>query len=68
MSTYHKIMEIFWLAVAIVSGMYAFYSLGKIGLEKTGVIIALPFVALILFIMRYFTRKRLEKKYGKDNE
>lgn len=68
MSGYHKIMEIFWLAAAILSGMYAFYSLGKIGLEKTGILMALPFVALILFFLRFFTRKRLEKKYGKHEE
>ena len=68
MNKYHKLMEKFWLIIAIASALYAVYSLGKYGMEKTGVLLYLPFIALLLFVMRYFTRKRLEKKYKQDQE
>lgn len=68
MSNYHKIMEKFWLFVAIATGMFAFYSIGDVGLEKTGVIAYLPIIALVLYLLRYFSRKRLEKKYNQDQE
>jgi Flp pilus assembly protein TadB len=68
MNNYHKLMEKFWLIVALASALYAFYSWGKFGIERTGIMLVLPVIALILFALRYFTRKRLEKKFNQDQE
>ena len=61
-------MEYFWLAIAIASAIYAAYVLGKFGSEQNAVILALPLVAFVLFLLRRFSRKRMEKESQKHQE
>ena len=66
MNQYHKIMERFWLFVAIASFIFAVYKTGEIGIGESMMYYLFPFIAGILFYMRYFVRKRFEKRSGED--
>lgn len=67
MNQYHKIMERFWLIVAIVSFVYAVYMMGKIqDIGESVIYLLFPLVAGLLFYMRYYTRKRYERERGND--
>ncbi len=61
MNQYHKIMEVFWLLIAVVSTVYAAYMAGKSSFEESFIYFLFPVVAGILFGLRYFMRKRFEK-------
>ncbi|GAB5538460.1 MAG: hypothetical protein Salg2KO_05630 [Salibacteraceae bacterium] len=65
MNQYHKIMEKFWLAVAIVSLVFAVYKFGQVGYARLGevaIYFLFPFLAGFLFYARYFIRKRAERE------
>lgn len=66
MNRYHKIMEKFWLLIAILSLAYAAYKAGQNGVENTLMLFLLPVIAGLLFGMRYFVRKKFEKMQDKD--
>ncbi|MEX2597444.1 MAG: hypothetical protein WEC59_10995 [Salibacteraceae bacterium] len=62
MKKYHLIMEKFWLIAAILSFVYAVYMIGKFGLIESGIYLVMPFIAVALYYLRYYTRKRIEKE------
>jgi hypothetical protein len=66
MNQYHKIMEKFWLLMAIVSFVYAVYMFGKRGLEDSMIYFLFPLVAAGLYYMRYFMRKKFEQRSGDE--
>jgi membrane protease YdiL (CAAX protease family) len=66
MNQYHKIMEVFWLLIAVVSLAYAMYMAGQSSFEESSMYFLFPVVAGILFSLRYFMRKRFEKMKDED--
>jgi hypothetical protein len=68
MNKYNKIMEYFWLVIAIATALYAAYTLGKSGSENTILLVTMPFIAGSLFGIRRFTRKRLEKQNEQEKK
>lgn len=61
MKKYHLIMEKFWLIAAILSFVYAVYTIGAYGLAQAGINLVMPVIAAALYYLRYWTRKRLER-------
>lgn len=68
MNKYNKFMEYFWLVMAILTALYAAYTLGKTGSEDALLLITMPFIAGALFAVRRFTRKRIEKMAEKETK
>lgn len=64
MKTYHLIMEKFWLVAAILSFIYAVYTIGQSGLAQAGLNLVMPLIAGALYYLRRYTRKRFEKNEG----
>lgn len=66
MNKYHRVMEIFWLVVAIVTAIFAGYQLSQGRTEDMTLMLVMPFVAGALFAIRRFHRKRMEKMDKED--
>ncbi|KAB1063422.1 hypothetical protein [Salibacter halophilus] len=62
MKTYNKFMEIFWLVIAILSGGTIGYLFFFEEYNEHPIFLALPFMALVMFLMRRWYRKRTEKE------
>lgn len=61
MNQYHKIMEKFWLVVAILSLIFAVYKLGQTqNVADSAIYFLFPVIATVLFYMRYYVRKKYE--------
>lgn len=67
MNKYHKVMEYFWLVVAILTAIFAGYQLNRGIREDIYLLILMPFVAGALFAVRRFHRKRMEKQGENKN-
>lgn len=67
MNQYHKIMEKFWLLMAIISFIYAVYKSGQTGnFADTAILFLFPLIAAILFYLRYYVRKKAERESGEE--
>jgi hypothetical protein len=67
MNQYHKIMEKFWLLMAIVSFVYAVYKSGQAGnFADTAIYFLFPLIAAVLFYLRYYVRKKAENESRED--
>ncbi len=60
MKKYNKIMEIFWLIIAIATAIFAGYLLKTGRTEESLAPFFLPFVAGGLYALRRWHRKKLE--------
>lgn len=60
-------MEKFWLVIAIVSFVYGVYMIGKFGIAEAGLYLLMPFIAGALYYLRYYARKRLDRKNDQNN-
>jgi uncharacterized membrane protein YozB (DUF420 family) len=56
-----KIMEIVWLSIAILSVLSAVWSISKGDIEAGKYPLFVTFCAALLFALRRYQRKRLEK-------
>ncbi|MCB0480961.1 MAG: hypothetical protein KDC83_05980 [Flavobacteriales bacterium] len=67
MEKYNKWMQYFWLSIALISGVYAIFSYYTSNGEPVEILIyVMPFLALALFLMRYWHHKKLESLKKKD--
>jgi hypothetical protein len=66
MENYHKIMEKFWLVMAILTFIFAVYKTGEIGISQSAIYFLFPFIGMTLFFMRYYVRKKAGAR--KDQE
>lgn len=62
MNNYHRIMEKFWLVVAILTFVFGVYKVGQVGLRNALMYLAFPALAAGMFYARYYARKRFEDK------
>jgi len=62
-------MEIFWMAIAIVTFIYGLYKVATEGFEGDNVFLLIfPFIAATLSLVRRRVRKRLQKKQEENKE
>jgi hypothetical protein len=65
MKTYHKFMEYFWLAVALLTAVYAAMTIKSAGWENTeSMLLLMPVISLGL----YFTRRWHNRRRAKTEE
>jgi hypothetical protein len=64
MKTYHKFMEYFWLAIALLTTIYAGLSLQSAGWEKTdNMLLFMPIISLALYgTRRWHNRRRAREE------
>ncbi len=61
MKTYHKIMEIVWLSIGVLSTAFAIFIFANYGFEEDNYfVLAVPVMALVLYGLRRSVRKRQE--------
>lgn len=60
MQKYNKFMEFFWLIIAIATTFYGFYIFKAGRAEESVLPFILPFVALAMYGLRRFHRKKME--------
>jgi len=63
-----KIMEIVWLSIAILSVLAAVWSFSKGNVDAGKYPLFVTFCAALLFSLRHYQRKRLEKSMNNSNE
>ena len=63
-----KIMEIVWLSIAILSALAAAWSFSKGNVDAGKYPLFVTFCAALLFSLRRYQRKRLEKSMNNSNE
>ena len=68
MKKYHLIMEKFWLAVAVLTFIFAVYKIGQNGIMQEGINLIMPLIAAALYYLRYYTRKRIEQHQNNKEE
>ncbi len=61
MKRYNRFMEVFWLAVSVMSAAGVIYFYFVEGNDDHPIILSVPFMAFILFVIRRWFRKRMEK-------
>ena len=61
MKNYNKFMEKFWLGVAVLSAIIIGYTFFILEEDSHPTVLVLPFMALIMFFIRRWFRKRVEK-------
>lgn len=66
MKKYNRFMELFWLAVSIVSAVGVVYFYFIEGADDHPIILSMPFMAFFLFIIRRWFRKRIENDKRED--
>ncbi len=60
-STYNRIMEVFWLAAAVVTLAICIYLGNEAGYDKAAWYFFMPVIALALWYIRRRFRKAMEK-------
>lgn len=68
MKTYHQVLQYFWLAVAILTGLYAGYVYSVTGGQLDPMLIAMPILAFVLFVMRKWYNGRMQKAEKENNQ
>lgn len=63
-----KIMEIVWLSIAILSVLSSVWSFSKGDVDAGKYPLFVAFCAALLFSLRRYQRKRLEKSMSSSNE
>ena len=63
-----KIMEIVWLSIAILSALSAVWSFSKGDVDAGKYPLFVTFCAALLFSLRRYQRKRLEKSSNVSNQ
>lgn len=66
MKRHNRIMEIFWLVVAVVTFFFSVYRVTKVGFGEGYVFLFMPVVAGVLFGMRRRIRKKMEEDLTKE--
>ncbi len=61
METYNKFMQVFWLAIGIISLIYITYKGITDGFDRWAMYYAFSFLSFIAFFARYFMIKRMKK-------
>lgn len=61
METYNKIMQVFWLAMAVVIGVSVTYMCITEGFEKWAFNYVFAVLALFVYLVRKFMMKRMKK-------
>ena len=64
----NRLMEHFWLAVAIGTGIAAVWVIVSDGFEEGRQWLLFPAIALAMFALRRFMRKRLEAMVDRDQQ
>lgn len=67
MKKYNRFMELFWLAVSVISAVGVFYFYFIKGANEHPIILSMPFMAFFLFIIRRWFRKRIESNKQDEN-
>lgn len=62
MQRYNRIMEIFWLATAVVTLILGFYIIHEKGFTDNWLFLFFPFLAGAMYAMRRYLRKKEEGK------
>ena len=63
MNAYHKIMEKFWLVMALLSLLFAVFKLGQSqDFAASSIYFLFPMIAAVLFYLRYYVRKKSERE------
>lgn len=62
MKIYHRFMEYFWLAVAVLTAVYAGLGIRTAGFDNTDkTLLLMPVIALVLFgVRRWHNRRRMD--------
>ncbi len=66
MKKYNRIMEIFWLVVAVITFFFSVYRLTKVGLSEGYMFLFMPVIAGILFGLRRRMRKKMDDNLKKE--
>ena len=66
MKRHNRIMEIFWLVVAVVTFFFSVYRVTKVGFREGYVFLLMPAVAGVLYGMRRRIRKKMEEDLTKE--
>ena len=61
MAVYNKIMLYFWLSVAIISGITITYMVFTEGFQRWGYYYVVPVVSLMMYFVRKWMIKRMNK-------
>lgn len=61
MKNLNRIMEFFWLALAILSALGAIYYINVLGWDEGWYFLLFPLVALMMFLYRRGMRSRLDR-------
>lgn len=61
-NNYHKIMELMWLAIAVITAVMTVVLLVQTNGEKGWGMAFMPFVAVLFFFFRRYARKKMEKE------
>ncbi len=61
MKAYNKIMEAFWLGLAVVTTIIVVYMIISGGWSKNQVYLIFPGICFMMFFARRFMRRRMEK-------
>jgi len=64
----NRVMETFWLVIAICAALFGAYMVGQVGVEEGIMYIIMPFVAAMLWMLRRSFRKKLEKRGQEENQ
>lgn len=61
LSTYNRIMEVFWLSMGAVLTVIVLYMLIADGWDKNVIYLVFPGICFMMYFARRFMRKRMEK-------
>lgn len=62
MKSYNRIMEIFWIVLAILTAMASIFLFWKFGFDKNWYLLVISGMSLVQWFLRYQYRKKQEKE------